>query len=441
MSKIGLINSLNTIRQDASTKYQNSIPEITEQTSIEQLANPILQDSELYNEFCNALVQRIVYTQVESKVYNNPLKVLEGDNLPLGYLGQEIFINPAEGRDYNIDDFAGLLKKYEADVKVQYQEINFDKQYPVTIIRQKLKQAFTSFADLESFITGYTNSLYNGLYIDEYNNTKGLVTRAYLSNAVQIEKIEAPTTKELAEDFVEKARTLFLNFQTPSSNYNAWHKVGGYGRDIVTFTNPEDIVFLVRNDLRSKLDVKVLAEAFNMDKSTLLGNILPVNDFTVYDSKGAVKFDGSNIYGIIADKSWFRIKTQDNYMESFINANNRSINYYLNAIKMFNYSFFANAVVFATKEPELPINSLDFKTEEIVIEKTGDTKGLDITVNPVNATTPKITYASDNEAVFTVLVDSNNDRHCTVTATGAGTANLTATAGNVTTKVQITVNA
>lgn len=441
MSKIGLINSLNTIRQDASTKYQNSIPEITEKTSIEQLANPILQDSELYNEFCNALVQKIVYTQVESKVYNNPLKVLEGDNLPLGYLGQEIFINPAEGRDYNIDDFAGLLKKYEADVKVQYQEINFDKQYPVTIIRQKLKQAFTSFADLESFITGYTNSLYNGLYIDEYNNTKGLVTRAYLSNAVQIEKIVAPTTKELAEDFVEKARTLFLNFQTPSTKYNAWNKVGGYGRSIVTFTNPEDIVFLVRNDLRSKLDVKVLAEAFNMDKTTLLGNILPVNDFTIYDSKGNVILDGSNIYGIIADKSWFIIKTQDNYMESFINANNRSINYYLNAIKMFNYSFFANAVVFATKEPELPINSLDFKTEEIVIEKTGDTKGLDITVNPVNATTPKITYASDNEAVFTVLSDSNNDRHCTITATGAGTANLTATAGNVTTKIQITVQA
>ena len=439
MSKIGLINSLNTIRQDASTKYQNSIPEITEQTSIEQLANPILQDSELYNEFCNALVQRIVYTQVESKVYNNPLKVLEGDNLPLGYLGQEIFINPAEGRNYNIDDFAGLLKKYEADVKVQYQEINFDKQYPVTIIRQKLKQAFTSFADLESFITGYTNSLYNGLYIDEYNNTKGLVTRAYLSNAVQIEKIEAPTTKELAEDFVEKSRTLFLNFQTPSTKYNAWNKVGGYGRSIVTFTNPEDIVFLLRNDLRSKLDVKVLAESFNMDKSTLLGNILPIDDFTIYDSKGNVKFDGSNIYGIIADKSWFRIKTQDNYMESFINANNRSINYYLNAIKMFNYSFFANAIVFATKEPELPINSLDFKAETIEIEKTGDTEGLDITVNPVNATTPKITYATDNEAIFTVLADADNDRHCTVTATGAGTANLTATAGNVTTTVKITV--
>ena len=441
MSKIGLINSLNTIRQDASTKYQNSVPEITEKTSIAELANPILQDSELYNEFCNALVQRIVYTQVESKLYNNPLKVLEGDNLPLGYLGQEIFINPAEGRDYNIDDFAGLLKKYEADVKLQYQEINFDKQYPVSIIRQKLKQAFTSFANLESFITGYTNSLYNGLYIDEYNNTKGLVTRAYWSNGVQIEKIVAPTTKELAEDFVEKARTLFLNFQTPSTDYNAWRKVGGYGRSIVTFTNPEDIVFLVRNDLRSKLDVKVLAEAFNMDKSTLLGNILPVNDFTIYDSKGNVKLDGSNIYGIIADKSWFRIKTQDNYMESFINANNRSINYYLNAIKMFNYSFFANAVVFATKNPELPINSLDFKAEAIEIENTGDTKGLDITVNPVNATTPKITYSSDNEAVFTVLADAENDRHCTVTATGAGTANLTATAGNVTTKVQITVKA
>ena len=439
MSKLGLFNSLNTIRQSASTNYQNAIPEVSEQTSIESFANPILGDSNLYNEFCRALIQRIVYTQVESKIFNNPLKVLEGDNMPLGYLGQEIFINPAEGRNYNIDDFEGLLKKYEADVKVQYQEINFDKQYPVTIIRQKLKQAFTTWANLESFITGYTNSLYNGLYIDEYNNTKGLVTRAYLSNAVQIEKIEAPTTKELAENFIEKARTLFLNFQTPSTAYNAWNKVGGYGRSIVTFTNPEDIVFLVKNELRSKLDVKVLAEAFNMDKATLLGNILPINDFNVYDSTGKLLLDGSNIYGIIADKNWFRIKNQDTFMENFINANNRSINYYLNAIKMFNYSFFANAVVFASKDPEVAITKLDFNASNIDIEKTGDAEGLDIIVNPYNATTPKIIYESDNEEVFTVLADAENDRHCTVTATGAGTANLTATAGNVSTKVQITV--
>ena len=51
-------------------------------------------------------------------------------------------------------------------------------------------------------------------------------------------------------------------------------------------------------------------------------------------------------------------------MDEFKNANNRSTNYYLNVIKMFNYSFFANAIVFATEEPKVAITGLDFKAPE-----------------------------------------------------------------------------
>lgn len=269
--KNGLATALNVLRQDASSQFQEVIPIVDENTSIEAYSAPLLNSPKLMNEFCDVLVQRIVYTQlVDNKIFNNPLKVLEGDRIPLGYLGQEIFINPAEGRDFDPEDFAGCLKKYESDTKVQYMYINFDKQYPVTIIRQSLKQAFVSWDSLDNYISGITNSLYNGYYIDEYKNTKALVTNAYRSNAVQIRVLEAPSTVDLAKNFVEQARTYFLNFQTPSSQYNAWNKVGGYGREVVTFTNPEDIVMLVRNDIRSNIDVNVLASSFNLDKTTLL---------------------------------------------------------------------------------------------------------------------------------------------------------------------------
>lgn len=438
--KNGLKISLNDIWNNASNQYQDVVPIVDDDTSIESFSAPLLNTPKFLNEFADVLVQRIIYTQLESKVFNNPLKVLEGDKIPLGYLGQELFINPAEGRDFDPDDFAGCLKKYESDTKVQYMYINFDKQYPVTIIRQSLKQAFVSWNALEEYISGVTNSLYNGYYIDEYKNTKGLVTNAYRSNAVQIRKIEAPTTTDLAKQFVEQARTYYLNFQTPSSKYNAWGKIGGYGREIVTFTSAEDIVMLVRNDIRSKIDVDVLASAFNMDKTTLLGNILPVDNFDILDKKGKVIYDGSKILGIIADKSWFRIKEQDMFMDDFRNANNRSMNYYLNVIKMFNYSFFANAIVFATEEPEIAITGLDFKAPEgIKIQTVGDEEGLDITVTPGQANTPQITYESENDEVFVVDSDPNDNRHCIITATGTGTAKLTAKAGNVTAEVNVTV--
>ena len=361
MSRIGLQESLNAVRETASQEFQEVVPVIDENTNIESYTAPLLNTPRLFNEFCDVLVQRIVYTQIESKIFNNPLRVLEGDKIPLGYLGQEIFINPAEGRDYDINDFSGALKKYESDTKVQYMGINFDKQYPVTIVRQKLKQAFVSWSNLEEYISALTNSLYNGYYIDVYRNSKALVTNAYRSNAVQIQVLEEPTTDELAKKFVEIARTMFLNFQAPSSKYNAWAKVGGYGREIVTFTEPSEIIMMIRNDIRSKVDVSVLAQAFNIDKTTLLGNIISVDDFSIYDKQNKLVYDGSKVLGILCDKSWFRIKTQDEYMDDFRNANNRSITYYLNAIKMFKYSFFANGLVFATEEPEVAITGLDFK--------------------------------------------------------------------------------
>ena len=48
--------------------------------------------------------------------FENPLQELAGDDLPLGAIGQEIYVNPARGV-YNIDD-AGLL--HESDVKAEY---------------------------------------------------------------------------------------------------------------------------------------------------------------------------------------------------------------------------------------------------------------------------------------------------------------------------------
>lgn len=439
--KSGLATALNVLRQDASSQFQEVVPVVDENTSIEAYSAPLLNTPKFMNEFVDVLVQRIVYTQlVDNKIFNNPLKVLEGDKIPLGYLGQEIFINPAQGRNYDVDDFAGALKKYESDTKVQYMYINFDKQYPVTIIRQELKQAFVSWDALDSYISGITNSLYNGYYIDEYKNTKALVTNAYRSNAVQIETVNAISDSDKAKAFVKKARTLFLNFQTPSSAYNAWSKIGGYGREIVTFTEPENIVMLIRNDIRANLDVDVLASAFNMDKATLLGNILPVDNFDIVDKDGTVIYDGSKILGIICDKSWFRIKEQDIFMDDFRNANNRSINYYLNVIKMFNYSYFANAVVFATEQPTVAITGITPEKDEVTVEAESTTT-VKLTVEPVNANSPTITVASSDSDVATATISGR-----TVTITGVapdtnadGEATITITAGNVTATIDVTV--
>ena len=432
-----LITSLNRIREVSSNIYHQYIPELTSDSDIGKLAQPVLSIPEVYNEFCSALVNRLVYTQFIAKSFRNPFVVLEGDALPLGYSGQEIYVNPQKGRVYNPDDFAGLLIKYESQVKVQYTHINVDVQYPVTFSRQALKKAFTSWGDLENFIENLSNSLYNGMYIDEYNAVRQLMAGAFKDNIAQYIVVDAVDSETDAKTFVAKARELFLNFQIPSSDYNSWAKIGGEGDPVVTWTNPEDVVFIVRNDIRSYLDVNVMASAFNISATTLLGNILPIKDFDIYAEDGTKIFDGSGILGLIADKSWFRIRRQDSWMDEFYNPNNRSIQYYLNNVKMYNASLFANHMFICTSAPSVASTAVKFlETTPSVAE--GGKITLHIETTPFQAT-DTITFTSGTVAKATVTKVDN--RTVEVTGVDEGTSVITASNGTVSGTVTVTVTA
>ena len=446
----GLKNGLNKIREISSDIYHRYIPIIDDDTDIGAFANPILTYPEVYDEFVKSLLYKLSYVQFETKYFRNPLKVLEGDRVPLGYAGQGIYVNPAKGRRFNANDFAGILQKYEADVKVEYYALNMDTQYPVSIQRQSLKKAFTSWGELESFIDQLSNSLYNGAYIDEYRFTKNIVAAAYKDNKAVIEQVSAISSEATAKAFVTKAREMFLNFQSPSTSYNAWHLMGGDGNPVTTWSNPEDIVILIRNDIRAYMDVNVLAESFNMDKATLLGNIISVDNFNILDDDGNTVFDGSAIVGIIADKAWFKIKTQDMFLDVDYNPNNRTYQYYLNNIKQYQYSLFANGVILATSVPDVDITDVEFPVSSATLT-AGTTERFGLSTTPPQGN-DTITYAISAEkdadgdsatagTIATVAAASNDPKACIVTALAAGSATLTATANGHSDTISLTITA
>ena len=435
MNNNSLKQSLNAIREISSDIYHEYVPVIDDSTDISAFAEAILNYPVVYNEFCNVLVNKLVYQQFEAKTFNNPLRVLDGDRIPLGYAGEEGYVNPAKARGFNVNDFAGLLVKYEADVKIQYQTVNADLQYAVTVSRTQLRKAMTSWGNLEEFITSLSNSLYNGAYIDMFRFTKNIIAGAYKDNKAVIQTVTAVSSEDTAKAFTEKARELFLNFQLPSTSYNAWTKNDGSGRPITTWCNPEDIVILVRNDVRAKLDVQQLAGAFNIEYADLLGRVIAVDNFDVYDDDGVKVFDGSAIVGGIFDRSWFRIKTQDMFMENFYNPNNRTMQYYLNVIRMYNFSLFANGVLFATAEPSVATTKIEFQESTPTVEASEKIL-LHIKTTPFTAN-DTITFSSGTVGKATVTKVDN--RTVEVTGVASGTSVITATNGTVSGTVTVTV--
>lgn len=430
----GLQTALNEIRntliQD-NTLYQTQIPLVDDYTSSQVYGQSLLNlPSDLRNRFIQSLVNRIAYTRFMMDYFENPLRELVGDDLPLGAIGQEIYVNPARGRVYDVNDFAGLLVKYEADVKAEYTEINFDVQYPVTIIRKELEKAFVSWGDFESFLMGISTSLYNGAYIDDYKYTKRLITNAYINNAVQMEVInfagETPTDDEL-KLLTSRLRQAYLDFMVPSTKYNAWSKVGGYGRSIISWSKPENIVVFVSNKMASILDVEVLANAFNINKADLLGKVYYVEDFDVITDDGQVAIDGSKIIALICDRRWFKIREKDMFMDEFYNANNRSWQSYLNVIKAFNYSLFANALMLVTEEPSVEASSMVFEKTSLSLVAGAKATNTIITT-PFNAN-ENIEYTT---AATEITLNPIDNKHVEITAVEATSGSVTVTATGAT---------
>ena len=437
----GLVTALNYMREMSVKEgrvYHQYVPVVTDSTTIGEFGVPILdtQNLNVLNDFVG-LLKKVVSTAVYNKTFNNPLANLEGERLPLGQFIEDVYINPAKARGFDVNDFAGLLQKYEAEIGVQYLSVNSDLQYCVTLTREKIRNAFTSWDALESLITGYINSLYNGAYVTRYSQTKGLVTGAFVGNNVQYKVVDDVTDEQTAKALIRELRSAFTKMQIPSTKYNAWNKVKGGRLALKTWVDPQDVVVLISADIEALVDVEVLANAFNMSKTDFLGRVIVVDDFNQYNDDGTLAVDGSAIKAMIADRGWFKIKTQDFAMDEFYNANSRCWNYYLNDVRMCNFSLFASALVFATSAPTVDATAIE--AEEDAVSVVANAKVVvPFELTPPNATTT-VTASSSAEGKATVAVKGKTVE---ITGVEAGDATITISAGaGVTDTIAVTVTA
>ena len=439
----GLVTALNKMREmsvDSGDIFHQYFPIVDSSTNIGEWGAPMFGSNyQAVQESFFGLLKQIAYVATVTRTFNNPLAQLEGENMPLGWAGEETYINPVQGRQFDVNDFAGILQKYEADVKVQYLTINMDLQYPVTLTRDKIRTAFNSWRDLEEFINGIVNALYNGAYIGMFSYTKALISSAFKENKAQYIKLTTPSNEATGKAFIKKLRELYTLFQLPSQSYNAWAKVGGNGKPVTTWCAPEDIVVMLRADIVATVDVDVLAAAFNMDKANFIGRLITVDNFDVYADDGTKVYDGQHILGFIGDKAWFKIKQQDMALDMWFNPNNRSWQYYLNVVRMYNYSLFANGVILANDDPVVDATAVAVDKATVSVAE-GASATVNVTTTPFSSNAT-LSVASSAEGKATATISGKT---ITISGVDAGSATVTVTATNsdtttVTATIAVTV--
>lgn len=264
---MNLVEILNTIRDNASTEYQNRIPEAT-RDNIEQIRYAMIDGDNVMvaNEFMQTILNKLVKSYVHTKLFTNPLKSLKKGTKPIGDTVEEIYNNFLKGEVFDGDMAQKLLEKKLPDTKTLYHRMNYQMQYPVTVSREQLNKAFASYDALESYITNIINQLYNSAELDEFVNMKKVLTSALANKAMVTVNITDPLESEQAgKDFIKTVKTISGLMTFPSEKFNGYLQAQSTDKKaITTFSRKEEQILILDTATNTGVAVDVLASLFNM---------------------------------------------------------------------------------------------------------------------------------------------------------------------------------
>ena len=386
------VDILNTIRANASSAYQNQVPEITKATEIPVVGDVLFGYPALANEFISALVNRIALVRVNSVTFNNEYAELKKGFLQMGETVEEVFINLTKAREFSPEKAAAReLKRSLPDVRSAFHAINWKVQYPLTIQYEDLRQAFTSPDGVTDLIAKLVASLNRSAEYDEYLLFKYLMIKAVTKGKMAVVELAAGNNKDAAAKF--RGISNKLTFVSPSYNASGVH----------TNSPRNDQYLFMDSTYNGEFDVDVLAAAFNMERADFLGHLKLVDDWSTFDND---RFDVirancdmieevtqaelalmAHVKAILVDKEWFQVYDNLATMSEANIASGLYWNYFYNVWKTVSSSPFSNAIAFVEVNNGSTINLPTTITAKISSKDVSD-----------NATVFTIEATSDDSA-------------------------------------------
>lgn len=377
-----LIDLFNNIRASATDEYKNTVPFMNYGDSISTIANPILNYEAVKSQFLTGVTNMIGLTIFkEWEEFRNPLAILKQRNLDLGVDVREIANDILDENSYSLTDegLADVLKLDAPVAKECIHRLNRQVYFKISISDAELELAFNSWSDFDNFFVRKAEMLYMSNEIAEFKWAKELlrqtVQKGYVPTVAVSEVINETTGKE----FVIAVKDCVADFMFPSKDYNMLKAMTKGSQTINTWVKPENTVLVAPQKLYNKVDVNVLASAFNLDKADFLaGNKLAVDDLGYIRINTAESGDPVYKYyklqGMIFDKHFTQIYDKKITMKNNYIASALVDQRYLHIWQTYSTSPFADVVAFVTE-----VNQSDIPSDyvfEVDIETT--VEGTDI---------------------------------------------------------------
>lgn len=405
------VDILNAIRKNASPEYQRRIPEATKAGLQDNLQN-LTDYRPGWNEFVEALINRIGLVIVKNNIWTNPLAIFKRGMMQYGDTIEEINVGLIKARTYDPDRQyleRDIFGQYPPEVQSSFHKLNRQNFYPITVNEPLLQRAFLEQFGLQGFISATMSAPTTSDQWDEFLLTCSLIPEYYKAGGffkVQVaDMTNIDSTQPEARSFLRQIRAYTSTLGFMSTLYNA--------AGMPVAAKPEDLVLITTPEALAAIDVDALSAAFNMDKANIQPRIvvIPKEQFGI---PGAQAVLTTEEFFVIADS---RIENTSAW-----NPVSLSTNFFLHHWGVISASRFVPAILFTTEEStpividETPVTGVSAIT---VVDGDGDTvtdvaRGGLYQVVGNAVTTPA---GGVNDAVR-IELSGNSSMHTYITLTG-----------------------
>lgn len=370
---------IQSVSAQMPTEYAERLAGLTS----EQVYGVMVDFPHVANSFISTLTNKVTKSLIYSKIFNNPLKFLKKDKLEYGDSIEQLFVEMAQVKGFTghwIDDAgsntpeADLIRKLAPEVEAMYITLNVDYKLKTTVFDKALKKAFYQEGGLQNLIGQIVGSITSSAEYKEFTLTKDVYekligegkqikkiaddgttefgeinsgTSMPIKQELHTVKIEGATKKEKMLNLSEAVRETVGYMKFPSKKYNLAGKL--------VWSNPEEMMLLTTPTTIAKMDVNVLADAFNMSKAelntrTLLVDTMPKGIFKNSDTTGEsmkpVIDETRKPIAVLMTKDFLQIRDTHQGAGTFHNPEGQYTNHFANREGIFATCLFENITVF-----------------------------------------------------------------------------------------------
>lgn len=347
--------------------------------TVQQLFDPM--NGDLYNQFADFMVQRIGFAFARQQAWESDLREFEKQKLYYGSTVSETHINWIKGHSYDVDAET-QFKTYYPEGLQAYHSIDSQRQYPISISREQLRQAVADEYGLNSIVAAIMQAPINSNEYDKYNLMLGLFKEADATYGLYRHQLSAaPTTEEACKELLQAFRQYSYDLTVPTTTFACV--------DLPVVVRPDELVLFVRSDAMAATDVQTLASVFNLDKADIpyRTKVIPKGKWTLND----------NDYAVLTTSDFFQVYQTEYTTTSQWDPIGLKTNYWLNEWNIISFSPFVPVIVFSTDEgTAVPTITMSVTSLNLAADSTTVAPGGKVAITPTlnGSFTPDSDYSA-----------------------------------------------